>query len=238
MTSTDSLLSTATTTSTVANPLISSSATGSGSASSSSSTLSSLNYNFNEFLTLFTTQLKNQDPTKPMDTTEMTNQLALFSNVEQTAGVNSRLDKLLAAQTSTGIGSAVSYIGKTVESTGNQISLSGGTAEIAYTMPSAGQSVRIDIRDTNGGLISTLAGDPSSGDHQLTWNGTDSSGSQVSDGAYTVSVTATDSSGGATITPTTKTTGKVTGVETSGTDTLLDLGKIQVKMSDVTAVRA
>jgi len=208
------------------------------SSTSASSSASALNYNFSEFLTLFTTQLKNQDPTKPMDTTEMTNQLALFSNVEQTAGVNSRLDKLLAAQTSTGIGSAVSYIGKTVESTGNQISLSGGTAEIAYTMPSAGQSVRIDIRDTNGGLISTLAGDPSSGDHQLTWNGTDSSGSQVSDGAYTVSVTATDSSGGATITPTTKTTGKVTGVETSGTDTLLDLGKIQVKMSDVTAVRA
>lgn len=232
MASTD-IISTPPVTSGAANPLISSSS----GTDSSASNLASLNYNFTEFLTLFTTQLKNQDPTKPMDTTEMTNQLALFSNVEQTAGVNSRLDKLLAAQTTSSVGSAVSYIGKTVETDGNKIALSGGTAEIAYTMPSAGQSVRIDIRDSNGGLVNTLTGDPGAGDHQITWNGTDGSGAQLADGVYTLSVTAGATSAGAAITPTTRTTGKVTGVETSGTDTMLDLGKLQVKLSDVLVVR-
>lgn len=222
--------------SSAANPLISSSAN-SGS-SSSSDAASTLNYNFTEFLTLFTTQLKNQDPTKPMDTTEMTNQLAMFSNVEQTAGINSRLDKLLAAQTSSGVGAAVGYIGKTVESSGNQIALSGGTAEIAYNMPSSAQSVRIDIRDSNGGLVKTIAGEPATGDHQLSWSGTDNSGAQVADGVYTVSVTAKVSAGSAAITPTTRTTGKVTGVETDGTNTILDMGKLQIKLSDVLAIRS
>ncbi|MEI6987537.1 MAG: flagellar hook capping FlgD N-terminal domain-containing protein, partial [Rhodospirillaceae bacterium] len=94
-----------------ANPLISA-----ASASDKSNAL--LKYNFNEFLTLFTTQLKNQDPTKPMDTTEMTNQLALFSNVEQTAGINTRLDKLLASQQTSGLNSAISYVGHSIEATG------------------------------------------------------------------------------------------------------------------------
>ncbi|MEI7611186.1 MAG: flagellar hook capping FlgD N-terminal domain-containing protein, partial [Rhodospirillaceae bacterium] len=90
-----SLLSSASTSnSTAANLLINQKATGSGTSGSSSSgtdSMSALNYNFKEFLTLFTTQLKNQDPSNPMDTTQMTNQLAMFSQVEQQAGTNSRL---------------------------------------------------------------------------------------------------------------------------------------------------
>ena len=218
-----------------ANPLISSSTTNSASSTSS---LSSLNYNFQEFLTLFTTQLKNHDPTKPMDTTEMTNQLALFSNVEETAGVNSRLDKLLAAQQTTGPGAAVGYIGHTVEANGNQMLVAGGTGEVSYTMPEAGQSVRIDIRDSTGGLVATLSGDATAGSHQATWDGKDNSGAQVADGVYSLTVTATSGTTGTTITPVTRTTGQVTGVESDGTDTYLDLGSIKVKLSDVVALRA
>jgi flagellar basal-body rod modification protein FlgD len=198
--------------------------------------MSQLDYNFNEFLTLFTTQLQNQDPTNPMDTTAMTNQLAMFSEVEQQAGTNSRLDKLIAASPGGSLGSSVSYIGHTVEASGDQVALSSGTATIAYSLPSAGASATVEILNSSGSVVTTLTGSATSGTQQVTWDGTDSSGSTVADGAYTVSVSATDSSGKA-ITPTTYTSGTVTGVETSGSETLLDLGNgLQVSTSNVLAI--
>ncbi|MEI8394388.1 MAG: flagellar hook assembly protein FlgD [Rhodospirillaceae bacterium] len=230
----------------VANSGVSSAATSainaaanSSKSSSATSSASSLEYNFKEFLTLFTTQLKNQDPTKPMDTTEMTNQLALFSNVEQTAGINTRLDKLLAAQTTSGLNSAVGYIGKTVQAgSGNQIALSSGSALVAYNMPQATASVNIDIRDSNGGLVASLTGSGAAGNQQVSWNGKDNSGAQLADGVYSITVTAPSDSAQSAITPVPYITGKVTGVETSGTDTMLDLGALQVKMSDIQAIRS
>ena len=52
---------------------------------------------FDTFLQLLTTQLKNQDPSKPFDSTEFVGQLASFSAVEQQIATNSKLDALVAA---------------------------------------------------------------------------------------------------------------------------------------------
>ncbi len=60
---------------------------------------------YDAFLKLLVTQLKNQDPTKPMDSTEYIAQLATFSNVEQSISANKKLDELiLQTQISQGIG--------------------------------------------------------------------------------------------------------------------------------------
>ncbi len=215
------------------NPLISS---GSSSSSSSDSGLSTLNYNFNEFLTLFTTQLQNQDPTNPMDTTAMTNQLAMFSEVEQTASLGSKLDKLIALQPGSSLTSAVGYMGHTVTANGNQVSLSKGTATIGYNMPSGAESVNIQISNSAGNLVASLSGVATAGNQSVTWNGKDSSGGTVSDGVYTVAVTANTGTS-AKVTPTPQTTGKVVGVENSSGNTLLDLGNgITVKTSDVLSI--
>ena len=237
-----SLLSSASTSnSTAANLLINQNATGSGTSSSSSSStdsMSALNYNFKEFLTLFTTQLKNQDPSNPMDTTQMTNQLAMFSQVEQQAGTNSRLDKLIAAQPSASLGSAVSYLGRTVQATGNNTVLSGGSAQIAYEMPDSASSVRIDIKDSNGALITSLTGVGTTGTHEVTWDGKDKSGGAAADGTYTVAVTALNTAGSTSaVTPVTRTSGKVTGIESNSKGTVLDIGGLQVNMSDVLSVQ-
>lgn len=50
---------------------------------------------YDAFLTLLVAQLKNQDPTKPMESTEYVAQLATFSNVEQSISANNKLDELL-----------------------------------------------------------------------------------------------------------------------------------------------
>ena len=68
---------------------------------------------YNDFLKLLLTQMKNQDPLKPMDSTEYVSQLATFSNVEQGIKQNAKLDQILIASNLAQAGSA---IGKTVTS--------------------------------------------------------------------------------------------------------------------------
>ncbi|HZZ11369.1 MAG TPA: flagellar hook capping FlgD N-terminal domain-containing protein, partial [Paraburkholderia sp.] len=70
--------------------------------------------NFDTFLTLLTTQLQNQDPLSPMDSTQFTQQLVAFSGVEQQINTNNNLQSLIALNQSQQAASAVSYIGHSV----------------------------------------------------------------------------------------------------------------------------
>jgi len=67
-----------------------------------------------EFLKLFTNQLKNQDPMKPMDSSAFTAQLAQFSSLEQLFNINKGLEQLLSFQSSLNNGMVAGFIGKTV----------------------------------------------------------------------------------------------------------------------------
>ena len=52
---------------------------------------------YNAFLKLLIAQMKNQDPTKPMDSAQFIAQLASFSNVEQGIKMNQKLDTLMTS---------------------------------------------------------------------------------------------------------------------------------------------
>lgn len=75
--------------------------------------------NAQTFLTLFMEQLKNQDPTKPMDSTEYVSQLATLSQVEQATQTNKKLDSLLS---SSFLDQADAIIGRTVTSADGTVS--------------------------------------------------------------------------------------------------------------------
>lgn len=93
------------------------SATDSTSRSSStetSSTMSSSTVDYDTFLQLLIAQMKNQDPTNPMDTAEYMSQFAQLSTVEQAMQTNSKLDALLSSQS---LSQANGLIGKTVSFT-------------------------------------------------------------------------------------------------------------------------
>ncbi len=94
---------------------------------------------YDTFLKLLVAQMKNQDPTKPMDSTEYVAQLATFSQVEQTIQMNTRLDSLL---TSSALSLAEGLIGKTVTSPDGSIT---GTV--------------VSVRITSDGPIATLDND-------------------------------------------------------------------------------
>ena len=84
------------------------------STTSSSSTSSSNGVDYNTFLQLLIAEMKNQDPTNPMDTSQYMSQFAQLSTVEQATLTNSKLDSLLSSQALT---QADSLIGRNVSFT-------------------------------------------------------------------------------------------------------------------------
>lgn len=68
---------------------------------------------YNGFLQLLIAQMKNQDPTKPMDSAQFMAQLASFSNVEQGIKMNSKLDSMM---TSLALSQVDGIVGRTIVS--------------------------------------------------------------------------------------------------------------------------
>src|SRR5579872_48390 len=80
--------------------------------------------NFNTFLQLLTTQLKNQNPLEPLDTNQFTQQLVEFSSVEQQVNMNANLQTLISMQQTSEATSALQFLGANVTVNGNTASLS------------------------------------------------------------------------------------------------------------------
>ena len=206
----------------------------SGSAAGSDA-MSQLSGNFNTFLTLLTSQLKNQDPTSPMDSSTFTQQLVMYSQVEQQISTNTNL-KTLIGQGNTQIGSyATSYLGRAVSITNGNAPLSGGVAKWSYNLGTAAASTTLTVSNASGRVVYTGAGETASGSHQFAWNGKDNNGNQLADGTYTLKVTAKASDGSG-VTSEVASAGIVSEIDmTSGTPQLL-IGGMSVGLGDVAHV--
>lgn len=190
---------------------------------------------FDAFLNLLVTQLKNQDPLEPMKSQEFTNQLVQFSGVEQQLATNDKLDSLVDLQNGSRAGSAVNYIGREIEAAGNQLSLQDGSASFAYELNDNAAGAVIQIANGEGNVVRTLEAETTAGRHEMTWDGTDEDGNTLPDGAYTMNLLAVDAEN-KTVQGTTSVFGRVTGVETSGDGVLLNIGDIGVDLSKVKAI--
>src|SRR5947208_15761631 len=98
-----------------------------GSGSLNSSTGSTLAGNFQSFLTLLTTQLKNQNPLDPLDTNQFTQQLVQFAGVEQQINMNHQLTSLVALQKPNQVTSAMSFHAPTATVDGSPTKHPSGT---------------------------------------------------------------------------------------------------------------
>ena len=195
--------------------------------------------NFDTFMKLLTTQLKNQDPLSPLDSNQFTQQLTQMTGVEQQLYTNDLL-KQLVTNTGSGISTAVSLMGREVKATSTQANLVQGKAEWNYTLPREAETVKIEVLDANNKLVhaSNATTDGSkAGDHAFTWNGKDLTGKQLADGGpYTLRITATDSKG-ATVAATTFVKGVVTGVEQSNGKSLITVNGAQIPWENVTSIK-
>ena len=178
----------------------------------------SLADNFNTFLSLLTTQLKNQDPTAPLDSNQFTQQLVQMTSVEQQLNANDLLQQLVS-NTSNGITTAVSLIGKNVRAVSDNANLTAGQAKWTYNLSDNASDLKVEVLDANGKVVHVEApSDMKAGDHAFTWNGKDMTGAQLPDGPYTLRVTAKDGAG-ATLASTNYVEGVVTGVTQSNGST-------------------
>lgn len=190
---------------------------------------------FNTFLTLLTTQIKNQSPTDPLDTNQMTNQLVQFASVEQQIAMNQNLQRLLTLEQASQLTASAPLIGRNVEVEAEQISLQSGTGTLKLPAGGASQLAQITIRGAGDRVIRQETVQLGSTPRNWSWNGRDAGGLSMSDGAYKVSVTGVGAGGRTESLPFT-TIGRVTGAERVGGDLKLLLGQLQVSFDRLRSV--
>jgi flagellar basal-body rod modification protein FlgD len=205
-------------------------------AATGNNSATSLAGNFNTFLTLMTTQLKNQDPTNPVDSNQFTQQLVAFAGVQQQVESNTYLQQLLAATQANQVGTASSFVGTTIQATGNQGALTGGATDFGYNLAAAATSAQVTITDSTGAVVFTGPGPTAAGPNVVQWNGNNTiTGATEPDGIYTISVKAADSAGN-TIASTPFITGTVTSASITNGQVMLNIGALQVPETNVTSV--
>ncbi|HKT17913.1 MAG TPA: flagellar hook capping FlgD N-terminal domain-containing protein [Stellaceae bacterium] len=204
--------------------------------SSSTTGVPDFTSNFNTFLTLLTTQLQNQDPLSPVDTSQFTQQLVGFSEVEQQINTNKNLQQLIQLQTSNEAIAATPLVGQTIQYSGATAPLAGGQAGFSYSLPSNAANVNLLVEDASGNVVFSTGGNTNAGTHDFVWNGKSSSGAQMPDGGqYTLQVVATDASKNP-ITATVSSFGVVNGVSIANNQATLNLSGVSVPLSELLAI--
>jgi len=147
--------------------------------------------NFTTFLTLLTTQLKNQNPLDPLDTNQFTQQLVEFAQVEQQMKSNDQLTSLVSLEKSAQASTALAYVGATVVVDGSTAALSNGQANWSLNV-SKPSTATITIKDSTGQNVYTGTVGVNPGTQTFTWNGRGNDGQIWPDGNYTLTATAVD----------------------------------------------
>ncbi len=191
--------------------------------------------NFDTFLQLLTTQLKNQDPTDPLDTNQFTQQLVQFTEVEQLVKSNDHLKNLSLLTAANAINGAVGYIGQTVSFNAESADLSEGKASWGYTSQGDSSTATFTVSDETGNEIYSEKRAISEGIGNFVWNGQKTDGGVALDGKYKLTVSAKDDQGG-TVNVSSVVSGTVDGVDMTGSEPVLVVHGQKIKLSDVVAV--
>ena len=171
-----------------------------------------------DFLTLLVAQLQNQDPLNPDDPTEFTAQLAQFSSLEQLYNLNESMAGLTTAQANSEKLSALSLIGKEVSYNGSSFTYEGDPIAVGYQLDGIASGVTLSLQNADGKTVKTLeAADTElkSGNHFITWDGTDMDGKTVADGTYKIVLSASAASSGGSVAAAALISSEVTGVDLS-----------------------
>lgn len=129
-----------------------------------------LSDNYDTFLVLLTAQLQNQDPLAPMDSTQFTQQLVQFSQVEQQIRTNEQLEGLVTQYQAASAGAALSYLGKDAVIESNRTYLANGEANWAYAFDENASQVTIEVRNSANRTVYSEAGERTAGEHLFTWD--------------------------------------------------------------------
>ncbi len=196
---------------------------------------SSFNSDYTTFLNLLTAQIKNQDPLSPMDTTAWTAQLVQYSSVEQQLKANGYLESIANGNTQNSMSGAVGYIGKTVTADQSISTLKDGKADWQYALSDDATKATLTINDSQGNVVwSGDAGDLTNGIHDFSWDGKDSTGKDLPEGEYNLSIKASNAGGD--LDAAIGITGVVTSAANADGTIVLKVGNTSVPLSEITSV--
>ena len=150
-----------------------------------------------DFMRIMITEMKHQDPTKPMDADRMATQMAQITSVEQLKNVSNSLDKL-AEKSSTSDRLAMSMmIGKSVTVDKGRFSHQKGTiSPVSFELPEAAEKVKLTVLDDRGEEVATRTLDPmQAGPNTYNWDGINASSIQSPSATYTVRIDAENKQG-------------------------------------------
>ncbi len=146
---------------------------------------------FDQFLTLLTTQLQFQDPLDPMDSSEFTNQLVSFSQVEQSITTNKNLENLISQTKTQAMSNAVGYLGKEVTIETDRAGLRSGVAQWEYGLETNSEETKLTVTDSTGKILFEGQGNNKAGLHDFVWDAP----ANTPDGIYQLSLTAQTANG-------------------------------------------
>lgn len=139
---------------------------------------------FQTFLKMLTTQIKNQDPLNPMEGSDFAVQLATFSGVEQQVRTNDLL-AAMAGKSSGGLAAVADWIGKEVRTT-DPVAFDGTALTLTLDPEPDADQVILVTRDANGAEVSRE--DVGLGTGDVDWVGRDSGGTVLPSGRYSFSL--------------------------------------------------
>ena len=188
--------------------------------------------NFDTFLQILTTQLKNQNPLEPLDTNEFTAQLVQFSQVEQQIKQNDNLETIAQVSAAAAATNAVSFIGKRVEVSTTVSDKVDGSAKWSYVAGEDAKAALFTIRDADGKVVWTGEQDISKGRDEFVWDGRNTDGVEQPDGKYILSINAANADEEAVpVSVTTQTT--IDGVDFNGEEPLLLAGDTAISLGAI-----
>jgi flagellar basal-body rod modification protein FlgD len=203
----------------------------SGTASLANNPLVSLSDNFQNFLTLLTTQLQNQDPTSPMDTNQFTQELVTFTGVQQSVATNANLSQLISLTQGSQVLQSTQVDGEIATVTSPQIALQSGTGTVTFTAPAA-ETVQVAIVNSAGATVMQGSLNAQAGQNTWVWNGQDSNGNTLPDGAYGIAIENGTTASNAVAVPF-SIIGTATGLQNTASGMELDMGGVTVPLSNV-----
>ena len=188
-----------------------------------------------DFLTLFTTQLKNQDPLDPVKNEAFVAQLAQFSQLEATTTMSQTLSDYVTSMSGERMMSSANLIGKTVSVPDGPALLAGGMpVEGVVNLPTGADGIKFDVFDSKGSLVrSQILGPQTVGDMTWSWDGKTDAGDVSANGTYKFKATVV--SQGKTTNPLVSTMAYVTSVsqDTDKSMLLQVQGGKTLKLADV-----
>ena len=170
-----------------------------------------------EFLTLFTTQLKNQDPTDPVKNEAFVAQLAQFSQLEATTSMKDSMNSMVSSMSNDRMLGAASLMGKQVAVPDGPVTVTDTTvSQGTINLPTGADGIQLQVFNSNGILVrSQIMGAQKPGDVTLAWDGMTDGGQAAANGVYRY--VANVNSQGVMSKPTVNTYATVTGVTSAGT---------------------